>query len=49
LNGLVIKSNEHFFQVFGIKHVQQVFNGSGDTSFSWAANYFMLAIAVLVL
>jgi len=41
----VITSNEHFFQVFGIKHVQQVFNGSGDTSFAWAANYFMLAVA----
>ncbi len=41
----VIKSNEHFFQVFGIKHVQQVFNGSGDTSFAWATNYFMLAVA----
>jgi hypothetical protein len=43
----VIKSNEHFFQVFGIKHVHQVFNGSGDTSFAWAANYFMLAIAAI--
>jgi hypothetical protein len=41
----VIKSNEHLFHVFGIKHVQQVFNGSGDTSFAWATNYFMLAIA----
>ena len=38
---LVIKSNEHFFQVFGIKHVKQVSNGSGDTSFAWAANYFL--------
>jgi hypothetical protein len=41
----VIKSNGHFFQVFNIKHVKQVFNGSGDTSFAWAANYFMLVIA----
>jgi len=43
----VIKSNEHFFQVFHIKHVHQVFNGSGDTSFDWAANYFMLVLAVI--
>jgi hypothetical protein len=42
---LVIKSNEHFFRVFGIRHVKQVFNGSGDTSYSWAANYFLLAVA----
>jgi len=41
----VVKSNEHFFQVFGIKHVKEVFNGSGDTSFAWATNYFMLTIA----
>ncbi len=40
-------SNEHFFQVFGIKHVVQVFNGSGDTSFDWATNYFMLVIAAI--
>jgi hypothetical protein len=44
---LVIKSNEHFFQVFGIKQVKQVFNGSGDTSFAWAANYFMLVAAAI--
>jgi len=43
----VIKSNEHLFKVFGVKHVQQVFNGSGDTSFAWAANYFMLAVAAI--
>ena len=41
----VIKANEHFFQVFNIKHVKPVFNGSGDTSFAWAANYFMLVVA----
>ncbi len=43
----VIKSNEHFFRVFNIKYVKQVFNGSGDTSFAWAANYFMLAFAAI--
>ncbi len=41
----VIKANEHFFRVFNIKHVKPVFNGSGDTSFAWAANYFMLVVA----
>lgn len=41
----VVKTNEHFFQVFGVKHVVQVFNGSGDTSYNWAANYFMLVVA----
>jgi hypothetical protein len=43
----VIKANEHFFQVFNIKHVKPVFNGSGDTSFAWATNYFMLAVAAI--
>jgi hypothetical protein len=43
----VIKTNEHFFQVFGVKHVRQVFNGSGDTSFAWAQNYFMVVVAAL--
>ncbi|HMI78941.1 MAG TPA: hypothetical protein VK484_09105, partial [Ferruginibacter sp.] len=42
LEWAVIKTNEHFFQVFGIKHVKPVSNGSGDTSFYWASNYFML-------
>jgi hypothetical protein len=42
---LVIKSNYHLFHVFGIRNVVQVFNGSGDTSFSWAANYFLLTVA----
>jgi len=45
---LVIKANEHMFQVFGIKHVQPVYNGSGDTSYDWAANCFMLAVAAAV-
>lgn len=43
----VIKTNEHFFQVFNVKHVSQVFNGSGDTSYDWAANCFMLMVAVV--
>lgn len=46
-NWAVIKSNEHFFQVFHIKHVHQVSNGSGDTSFDWAANYFTLVLSVI--
>lgn len=41
----VIKANENFFRVFNIRHVKQVFNGSGDTSYHWAANYFMLVVA----
>lgn len=47
LEWLVIKTNEHLFQVFGVKHVRQVFNGSGDTSYAWAANCFMLLVAVI--
>ena len=43
----VIKSNEHFFHVFGVRHVKQVFNGSGDTSYAWAANYFMLVVGAI--
>ena len=45
LDWAVIKANEHFFQVFNIRHVAPVSNGSGDTSFAWAANYFMLVVA----
>lgn len=45
LKWAVINSNEHFFQVFGVKHVEQVFNGSGDTSYGWAENYFLLSVA----
>ncbi len=41
----VIKANRHFFQVFNVKEVQQVYNGSGDTSYSWAANYLVLSLA----
>ncbi|MGC4100343.1 hypothetical protein [Ferruginibacter sp.] len=44
---LVIQCNEHFFRVFGVKHVQQVFNGSGDTSFDWAYNYLLLVLGVI--
>lgn len=47
LEWLTIKTNEHFFQVFGIKHVKPVFNGSGDTSYNWAENYFLLLAAAL--
>ena len=43
----VIKTNANFFRVFGVKHVHRVFNGSGDTSFSWAQNYFYLCIAFI--
>ncbi|MEP7238058.1 MAG: hypothetical protein ABI685_09340 [Ferruginibacter sp.] len=43
---LVIKANANFFQVFGIKNVKPVSNGSGDTSYAWAANYLMLVLAV---
>ncbi|MEO6255131.1 MAG: hypothetical protein ABIO79_17615, partial [Ferruginibacter sp.] len=45
LEWAVIKTNEHFFRVFNVRHVKQVFNGSGDTSYAWAANYFMLVVA----
>ena len=41
----VITVNSNFFQVFNIKNVKQVFNGSGDTSFAWASNYLMLVVA----
>jgi hypothetical protein len=47
LDWAVIKTNEHFFRVFGVKHVQPVYNGSGDTSFAWAENYFMLVLAAI--
>lgn len=43
---LVIKANANFFRVFNIKNVKQVFNGSGDTSYNWAANYLMLVLAL---
>jgi len=42
----VITANRHFFQVFHVKEVQQVYRGSGDTSFDWAANCLMLSLAV---
>lgn len=45
LEWLVIKTNEYLFHVFGIKYVKPVFNGSGDTSYSWAENYFLLLVA----
>ncbi|MEO7306988.1 MAG: hypothetical protein ABIR78_09170 [Ferruginibacter sp.] len=41
----VIKANEFFFHVFNNRHVKPVYNGSGDTSFAWATNYFILAVA----
>jgi len=44
---LTIKANANFFRVFNIKDVKQVFNGSGDTSYAWAANYLMLALAAV--
>ncbi len=31
----VINANANFFRVFGIKDVQPVFNGSGNTSYNW--------------
>jgi hypothetical protein len=46
-NWAVIKTNEHFYRVFGVKHVEPVYNGSGDTSFAWAANYFLLVVAAI--
>lgn len=44
---LVIKANARFFQVFGIKEVHQVFNGSGDTSFDWATVCLILSLAII--
>ena len=44
---LVIKANANFFHVFGVKNVHPVQNGSGDTSYSWAENYFYIVIAVI--
>lgn len=44
---LVIKVNFSFFQVFGIKDVHVVQNGSGDTSYNWAENYFYICIAFI--
>jgi len=43
----VITSNEHFFRVFAVKHVKQVFNGSGDTSYQWAAFCFLLSLSAI--
>jgi len=42
----VIAANRQFFQVFHVKEVQQVYNGSGDTSFDWASNYLLLCVGV---
>ncbi|MBC7937666.1 MAG: hypothetical protein H7Y86_20140 [Rhizobacter sp.] len=43
----VVTANEHFFQVFGVRQVKQVFNGSGDTSYSWAAFCLLLSLAAI--
>ncbi len=43
----VIKANANFFQVFNIKNVHPVYNGSGDTSYNWAENYFYLSIGAI--
>lgn len=44
---LAIKANVNFFQVFGIKDVHPVYNGSGDTSYNWAENYLYLSLAAI--
>ena len=43
----VIKSNANFFQVFHVKYVKVVHNGSGDTSFSWAEICLYLSLALI--
>lgn len=43
----VIKSNANFFQVFHVKYVHQVQNGSGDTSFNWAEICLYLSLAAI--
>ena len=41
----VIKCNAHFFHVFNIRDVKPFYNGSGDTSYFWAEQWFHLAVA----
>jgi hypothetical protein len=43
----VIKTNASFFHVFNVKNVKPVSNGSGDTSFNWASNLFLLWVAFI--
>jgi uncharacterized membrane protein YphA (DoxX/SURF4 family) len=43
----VIKTNANFFQVFHVKNVKVVFNGSGDTSYNWAETCFYLSVAFI--
>ncbi len=47
INWAVIKTNANFFQVFNVKNVHPVNNGSGDTSFDWAMVCFYLSVGVL--
>lgn len=47
VEALTTKANFYFFQVFNIKNVHPVSNGSGDTSYSWAQNYLFLSIAAI--
>lgn len=44
---MIIKANANFFRVFNIKNVKPVFNGSGDTSFSWASQYLIISLAFI--
>ena len=43
----VIKANTNYFQVFHIKYVHLVRNGSGDTSFNWAEICFTLSVSLI--
>jgi len=43
----VIKANANFFRVFGIKNVQPVFNGSGDTSYNWAMICLFISLSFI--
>ncbi|MDF3077039.1 MAG: hypothetical protein K0S09_928 [Sphingobacteriaceae bacterium] len=47
LDWAVITSNENIFQVFGIKHVQFISNGSADTSYSWAFQWLSISLAAI--
>ncbi len=43
----VINANANFFRVFGIKNVQPVFNGSGDTSYNWAMICLFISLSMI--
>jgi hypothetical protein len=47
LSGLPLMPIFIFSNVFNVKNVQPVFNGSGDTSFNWAQTFLFISLAAI--